>query len=331
MINPNLPLLDLHRHLDGNIRPETIWQLAQKHNIALPETEFKQFLPHVRIEESESDLLAFLKKLDWGVAVLKDLDDCKRVAMENVEDAFNAGLHYAELRFSPFYMSQSHQLPIKDVVGAVIDGVKLGMKQYEVKINLIGIMSRTFGLATCQLELDALLAYKDDLVAIDLAGDEYNFPGDLFCHHFKQVADAGLYATIHAGEAAGSESVWQAIKDLKARRIGHGVTTYQDQALMDYMVKHNIAIESCLTSNYQTGTVTDLTQHPIKTFLKNGISVCLNTDDPSVQGIEIKDEYTLAKNTLKLTDDELSTLQNNALAMSFLSDSEKKQLQKKMV
>ena len=175
MINPEYPLIDLHRHLDGNIRPSTIWQLAQKHGIALPAQKFENFLPHVRIEESESDLLAFLKKLDWGVAVLKHLDDCKQVAMENVEDAYNAGLHYAELRFSPLYMSEKHQLPIKDVIAAVIDGVNAGMKKYQVKINLIGIMSRTYGVEACQVELDALLAYKDHLVAIDLAGDEYNF------------------------------------------------------------------------------------------------------------------------------------------------------------
>ena len=96
MINTKLPLIDLHRHLDGNIRPKTIWQLAQKNNIDLPTKEFEQFISYVQIQNSEADLLAFLKKLDWGVAVLKSLDDCKQVAFENVEDAFNAGLHYAE-------------------------------------------------------------------------------------------------------------------------------------------------------------------------------------------------------------------------------------------
>lgn len=331
MINPKLPLIDLHRHLDGNIRPSTIWQLAQKHNIKLPENTFNEFIPHVRIQGSENNLLDFLKKLDWGVAVLKHVDDCKRVAMENVEDAYNAGLHYAELRFSPMYMSKQHQLPIKEVVAAVIDGVNAGMKQYDIKINLIGIMSRTYGLKSCQLELDALLSFKEQLVAIDLAGDEYNFPGDLFCSQFKQVSDAGLYATIHAGEASGPSSIWQAITELKAHRIGHGVATYKDEALMNYMIKNNISIESCLTSNYQTGTVTDLFQHPIKTFLAHGIKVCLNTDDPSVQGIEIKDEYALAKNHLLLTDSEIDILQRNSLDMSFLSNSDKKELQNKVL
>jgi len=326
MIESALPLLDLHRHLDGNIRPATIWQLAEKNSIALPTSQFNDFIPYVQIQHSESDLLAFLKKLDWGVAVLKCLDDVKRVAYENVEDAFNAGLNYAELRFSPYYMSMNHNLPISDVVAAVIDGVHMGMKNFDVKINLIGILSRTFGVAQCQFELDALLTHKEHLIAVDLAGDEYNFPGELFVDHFKQVRNAGLQITVHAGEAGGAKSVWQAIKELGATRIGHGVATIEDETLMSYMVKNNIAIESCLTSNFQTGTVTNLSQHPLKVFLDYGIKACLNTDDPAVQGIEIKHEYDVAQQVLKLSDNEINQLQKNSVDVCFLSHSDKKNL-----
>lgn len=331
MINSHLPLIDLHRHLDGNIRAKTIWQLAHQHNISLPENNFEAFIPHVQIQDSESDLLAFLSKLDWGVAVLKTLDDCKRIAFENVEDAFNAGLHYAELRFSPYYMAMKNNLIVADVVAAVIDGVQSACKVYDIKINLIGILSRTFGVEKCQVELDALLSHKAKLIAIDLAGDEYNFPGDLFVSHFKQVRDAGLNVTIHAGEAAGPSSIWQAINDLGAQRIGHGVACYQDEKLMEYMVNHNIAIESCLTSNFQTGTITDLSQHPLKTFLAKGLIACLNTDDPAVQGIEIKNEYKVARQTLGFGDKEIQQLQENSLAACFLSDHEKQTLKNKIM
>ena len=225
------------------------------------------------------------------------LKTCKRIAYENVEDAFNAGIHYAELRFSPYYMAMNNNLVIADVVAAVIDGVNAACKIYDVKINLIGILSRTFGVEKCQAELDGLLAHKQHLVAIDLAGDEYNFPGEMFVDHFKQVQKAELNVTIHAGEAAGSESIWQAINQLHATRIGHGVACRTDEKLMDYMLKHDIAIESCLTSNYQTGTIKDLSQHPIKDFLARGLLVCLNTDDPGVQGVELKNEYNIARHT----------------------------------
>jgi len=328
-INKHLPLVDLHRHLDGNIRPKTVWELAQQFNIALPEATFDAFIPHVQIMTQEADLLAFLKKLDWGVSVLGNLDACQRVAFENVEDAFNAGLDYAELRFSPYYMAMAYQLPIADVVAAIIDGVKSGMKKFDIKINLIGILSRTFGVEACSAELNGLLAHKNDLVAIDLAGDEYNFPGILFVEHFKRVRNADLQCTIHAGEAAGAQSVWQAINELGATRIGHGVKSGEDPKLLEYMAKHNIAIESCLTSNYQTGTINDLSKHPIKSFLAAGIQVCLNTDDPAIQGIEIKHEYNVAAKQFGFSQGELSKLQENGLNVSFLSNNEKQTLRNK--
>ncbi|WP_448213927.1 adenosine deaminase [Colwellia sp. MEBiC06753] len=324
--NTALPLIDLHRHLDGNIRPSTIWQLAEKHQIALPEKTLNEFLPHVQIQHSEPDLLAFLKKLDWGVKVLKTLDDVKQVAFENVEDAYNAGISYAELRFSPFYMAMTHQLPVADVVAAVIDGVASGQKHYPVKINLLGILSRTFGVEHCTTELNALLAHKQHITGLDLAGDELNFPGDLFTELFTTARNNDFRITVHAGEACGPESVWQAIQVLGAERIGHGVKSIEDQDLLDYMVKYNIGLESCLTSNFQTGTVSDLHQHPIKAFLRNGNLVCLNTDDPAVENIELKHEFELAKQLFDFSEQEITQLQENAIAMSFLSDSEKQQL-----
>ncbi|MBA6355697.1 MULTISPECIES: adenosine deaminase [unclassified Colwellia] len=326
MYNKQLPLIDLHRHLDGNIRPKTVWQLAQKNNIALPETNFEDFLPHIKITDNEADLLAFLKKLDWGVQVLSSLDDVIRIGYENVEDAYLANIDYAELRFSPFYMAMTHKLPIEGVVEAIIEGVNQGRKKYPTKINLIGILSRTFGVDNCETELNALLAHKDNIVALDLAGDEYNFPGSLFESHFKKGSHAGLQVTVHAGEAAGPESVWHAIEKLGATRIGHGVACVKDQKLMDYMLKHNIGLESCLTSNYQTGTIKDLSQHPVKTFLANGLNVCLNTDDPAVENIELEDEFNLASNLLKLSEAQITQLQSNAIEMSFLSHDEKQTL-----
>lgn len=323
MIYPEIPFIDLHRHLDGNVRPQTILELAQQHNIELPADNLADLLPYVQIQGKESNLMSFLQKLDYGVAVLADADACKRIAYENVQDAHIQGLHYAELRFSPYYMAMKHGLVIEDVISSVIDGVKLGQKQFPVKINLIGILSRTFGVEQCYEELSALLKYKDELVAIDLAGDELGKPGGLFIDHFKQVRDSGLNITIHAGEADNASSIWQAIKELKATRIGHAVNAIKDVELMDYMFEHNIAIESCLTSNYQTGSITCMAKHPVIEFLDRGLLVCLNSDDPGVQGVDIKDEYTQAANEVGLTKQHCRTLQENALKAAFLTENEK--------
>ncbi|EJD6583594.1 adenosine deaminase [Providencia alcalifaciens] len=329
MINTRLPLTDLHRHLDGNIRPETILSLAEQHHIQLPATELEALRPHVQIIGQEADLVGFLSKLDWGVSVLADLDACRRVAFENVEDAFNAGIDYAELRFSPYYMAMKHHLPVEGVVEAIIDGVQAGCKQFEIKINLIGILSRTFGQHACSTELQGLLAHRHHLCALDLAGDELGFPGELFESHFIKARDAGLNITVHAGEAAGAESIWHAINVLGAQRIGHGVKAIEDPALIDYLAKHQIGMESCLTSNIQTSTVSSLAKHPLKAFLQHGVLASINTDDPAVQGIELRYEYEVAAPQAGLTAAEIEQAQRNGLAIAFLSTNEKNALLEK--
>ncbi|ELE2166040.1 adenosine deaminase [Vibrio fluvialis] len=330
MITKNIPLTDLHRHLDGNIRTQTILDLGQKFGVALPAYTVADLTPHVQIVEAEPSLVAFLSKLDWGVAVLGDLDACRRVAYENVEDALNAQIDYAELRFSPYYMAMKHNLPVAGVVEAVVDGVKAGVRDFGVQANLIGIMSRTFGTDACQQELDAILSQKDHIVAVDLAGDELGQPGDRFVSHFKQVRDAGLHITVHAGEAAGPESMWQAIRDLGATRIGHGVKAIHDPQLMDYLAKHRIGIESCLTSNIQTSTVESLALHPLKRFLEHGVLACLNTDDPAVEGIELPYEYEVAAPQAGLSQEQIRQAQLNGLELAFLSNTDKQALKAKV-
>jgi len=327
MIDNSIPLVDLHRHLDGNVRVQTIWELGHQHGIALPASSLETLAPFVQIQGKESSLVAFLKKLDWMVAVLADLDAVKRVAYENVADAALSGLDYAELRFSPYYMAMNHKLPIEGVVEAVIDGVAAGLKDYpQVKIKLIGIMSRSFGQDACTAELNGLLAHKDKLVAIDLAGDELGFPGALFNDHFARVRKSDLQITVHAGEAAGPESMWQAIQELGATRIGHGVNAIRDPKLMEFLVEKRIGIESCPTSNLHTSTVKSYLDHPLRRFMEAGVLIGLNTDDPGVSAIDIAHEYKVVAEEMGFSAAELARLQRNGVEMAFLSDSERKAL-----
>ena len=236
-------------------------------------------------------LVAFLKKLDWGVAVLADYDACRRVAYEKRGRSVACrGSTMRRAALQPDHMAMTHKLHPQGVVEAIIDGVAAGSRDFGIKTNLIGIMSRTFGTEQCKQELDACLAHRDRLVAIDPAGDELGFPGELFTDHFRRVRDAGMRVTVHAGEAAGPESMWQAIRELgpsaSATASGH-----QDPALMAYLAEHRIGIESCLTSNLQTTTVASLADHPIRQFLAAGVLACLITDDPAVEGIDLPHEY----------------------------------------
>ena len=329
MIDKSLPLTDIHRHLDGNIRPQTILELGRQFGLPLPADNLEGLLAHVQVTRTEPDLVSFLQKLDWGVAVLGSLDACRRIAYENVADAAALGLDYTELRFSPYYMAMKHQLPLPGVVEAVIDGVRAGCEDYPVMVRLIGILSRTFGEDACTQELDAILSGGDGIAALDLAGDELGFPGSLFLTHFTRARDAGLHITVHAGEAAGPESIWQAINELGAQRIGHGVKAIEDPRLMDFLALHRIGIESCLTSNVQTSTVPSLEQHPLKRFLDHGILATINSDDPAVQGIDLDYEYRVAAPRAGLSPQQIRAAQQNGLTIAFISEAEKQTLRNK--
>ncbi len=200
MINPDYPLTDLHRHLDGNIRLSTIWQLAEEYSIVLPADNLETLKTKVQIQQKTTDLLAFLEKMELGVSVLASEQACFRVAYENIEDAKLAGLSYVELRFSPVFMAKTYALVLEQVIEAVVAGCKAGSQTYGVSVNLIGILSRSYGEKSCMQELQALLTAKDNICALDLAGDEKGFPAKRFVEHFTLARDAGWNITVHAGD-----------------------------------------------------------------------------------------------------------------------------------
>jgi adenosine deaminase len=323
MIDPALPLLDLHRHLDGSVRLETLLDLGLKHNLPLPARDLDGLRPHVQVTEPQPGLRAFLARFKWMTTVLVDLDACRRIAYENVEDAKREGIDYLELRFSPWFMAEPHHLDPAGVVEALADGVASGARAFGVRVNLIGILSRHYGPEIAQRELAAILHHRQRFVALDLAGDEGNWPGELFVEHFRRAREAGLQVTVHAGEGAGPESVWQAIRELGATRIGHAARAADDPALLDFMAEHHIGIEANLTSNVQTSTVRDYASHPLKAFLERGLLATLNTDDPGISAIDLPHEYNVAAPQAGLTREQIAQAQRNALEIAFLSDDER--------
>jgi len=326
MINPNFPLVELHRHLDGNIRLQTILDLAHQHNLPLPAQDLQGLRPFVQVTEAKPDILAYFEKFELPLRVMVDYEAVHRIAYENVEDAKLDGIDYIELRFSPWFMAEKNHLDPAGVVEAVVDGVKSGSHDFGIKTNLIGILSRTYGAEICHQELKALLSQKNNIIALDLAGDELHFKGDLFIEHFRIARNAGWHSDPHAGEADNAESIWQAIRDLGAERLGHAIHAPQDPVLMDYLASHHIGVESNLTSNVQTSTVSDYASHPIKSFLEHGILGTLNSDDPGISGKSLPYEYEVAAPAAGLSPQQIFQAQKNALEVAFLSPSEKKEL-----
>jgi len=323
MIDPTLPFIDLHRHLEGSVRLETMLELADKHGLTLPANTVEGLRPHVEMRGLTGDLMEFIRKLDWMIHVLADTDACRRIAREAVEDAATEGIDYLELRFSPGFMARPHRLRIPEVVAAVIEGARAGERDTGVKTNLIGIMSRTYGVDECRLELEGLLAHRHRITALDLAGDEANFPGHLFHEHFRLGRDAGWHVTVHAGEAAHEDGVRYAIEELGATRIGHGIRAAEDPTLLALIRDRGIGLEVNLTSNVQTSTVPSLAAHPLALFLREGLLATINTDDPKVSGIDLRHEFEVAAPAAGITPAMARQAQRNALEIAFVTPAER--------
>jgi adenosine deaminase len=220
-------------------------------------------------------------------------------------------------------MAETHQLDPSGVVEAVCQGIEEGQQDFDIKVGLIGILSRTYGVDNARIELEALASRKDHLSGLDLAGDEEKYPAELFLEHFWRARDLGWQITIHAGESAGSGSIWTAVEELGADRVGHAVMAIQDPVLMEYLAAQRVGVECNLTSNVQTSTVPDYQSHPIKEFMQNGILATLNTDDPGISAIDLAYEYNIAAPKAGLSIEQIQRAQRNALEIAFLSDGDK--------
>ncbi|HEY3571012.1 MAG TPA: adenosine deaminase [Thermoanaerobaculia bacterium] len=321
------PLVELHRHLDGNVRIETVLDLCRRHGLELPTWTVEELRPHVQILEREPSLVHFIAKFELLRRAMVDYDAVRRIVRENLEDAAREGIDYIELRFSPYFMAETHGLDPFGVVDAVCDALEEGRGTIPVKARLIGIIARNYGPETGRIELAAAIRGRDrGVVALDLAGDEAGYPGELFVRHFHEAREAGLHTIAHAGEAAGAESVRQAVLGLGAERIGHGIRSIEDPAVLDLLAEREIPLEVCPTSNLHTSTVRDYRSHPLPALLRRGIRCTLNTDDPSISGLDLAHEYRVASEELGLSAAEIRRMQKTAVEAAFLTPGERAEL-----
>src|SRR3984885_11983037 len=259
---PMIPLVDLHRHLEGSIRPETGIELATRIGTDLLPAQWRSALVAA---EREEGLLPYLAKIENATALVRTLDDWRRVAVE--------------LRFSPQFIAGMTGLDADDVIDAVSDaasGVRL-----PIEVGLIGIVVRDAGADSAVGQVRRLLRHQSALVGADLAGDEAGYPAALFAPAFRLAHEAGLAVTIHAGEAAGPQSVWDALS-LSPRRIGHGVRSAEDPRLLAHLAASGVTLEVAITSNVQTGAARGRAQHQLATLVAAGVRVALCTDNPAV-------------------------------------------------
>lgn len=312
-------MIELHLHLDGSLRPETVWELAKEQKIDLMAKTVEDVRHKMEVPENCKTLEEYLERFEMPLMVLQKADALERAAFELTEDLVGLGVTYAEIRFAP-QLSLIGGLTQEEVTEAVICGVKRGMRQYpQIRVGLILCCMR--GNTNQELNIKTVETAKKYLgevvCAVDIAGAESLFPTELFAPVFAKVREYGIPMTIHAGEAAGPDSIRTALS-YGARRIGHGVAAIKDPKLMQILAEEGITLEVCVTSNYQTKVVPSIESHPIKKLFDAGIHVTVNSDNMTCSKTNIQKEIVLLKNVLGFTDREIETMEAYAWEARFL-------------
>lgn len=311
-------LIDLHMHLDGSLPLSTVRELSSMQGVPLPESD-QALLERLQVDEDCKDLNEYLEKFFFAVSLLQTEDAIVTAVYSLAEELRQQGLLYAEIRFAP-QLHTEQGLSQREVIEAAVEG----LRKSEFHGNLILCClrkdcNRRENLETVRLAKEYL---GKGVCAVDLAGAEALFPTADFGAEFSLANTLGVPLTIHAGEAAGPGSVVEALA-FHPRRIGHGVRSVEDTALVDRLAREGIPLELCPTSNLQTHIFASMGEYPLRQLLKAGVRATVNTDNMTVSGVTLASEFQRLMDTFSLTASELETLVRNASEASFASPEEK--------
>lgn len=322
----SLPKAELHCHLDGSMRIETILELAKEDNVELPTMDKKKLEQILVVSEECQSLEEYLRAFDITCSVLQTPRGLTRATYELAEDCARENVRYLEIRFSPI-LHIHRGLKLTQIVDAVLKGKVQAERDFNIKIGIIICSIRHMDADTSLTLAELAVAYKNrGVVGFDLAGAEENFPAKDHKEAFYLIVNNNVNTTVHAGEAYGPESIHQAIHFISANRIGHGTRLREDGDLLNYVNDHRIPLEMCITSNVQTKAVSSFAHHPIKFYFDYGIRVTLNTDNRLISNVTLTDEYMIAIEKYGFTPDELKYLIINGFKSAFLPLNEKVEL-----
>ena len=325
-----LPKAELHCHLDGSLRIDTILRLALEQGVELPSNNKSILESILMVTDNTGSLEEYLKKFEIILSILQTPDALTKVAYELAMDCWKDGIRYLEIRYCP-------ELHTKDgmTLSDTVEAVKLGLKQAEKKCGIITgiiICSLRNMSPSNSLELSKLaVKYKNKgVVGFDLAGIEENFPAKKHKEAFYLILNNNINTTIHAGETFGPQSIHQAIHICGAHRIGHGTRVYEDIDLLNYINDHRIPLEICLTSNIHTKAVSSISKHPFKYYINEKVRVTINTDNRLISNTSLSNEYEIAINNFNLNENEIRTIIINGFKSAFLPHNERRELIRKV-
>jgi adenosine deaminase len=320
-----LPKAELHCHLDGSVRPQTLLDLARENGGQMPRPDAAALGEYMTVRDAHS-LEEYLARFEVTLSVMQRADALERIAYELAEDAHRDGVWYIETRFAPI-LNVQEGLGVEEVVEAVVRGLARAEKQ-------LGVIGRVIVTALRNLSADASLetaklavAYRDrGVVGFDLAGPERGYSAATHAEAFDYARAHDMACTCHAGEGDGAQSVRDAVHSCCANRIGHGTRLFEDRRLMDYVNDRRIPVEICLTSNVQTRAAGSYEQHPLRRYHDAGLNVVLNTDNRLMSGTTLTDEYSHAAEHLGFTFEELAAIALNGFESAFLPWRERTEL-----
>ncbi len=315
-----VPKVELHLHLEGAIPYDALWTLVQKYEGASDVVD----LEGLKRRFEYKDFAHFIDTWVWKNEFLREYEDFTFIAEAVARDLARQNIRYAEVFFSPPDFAR-HGLKTQPLAEAIRKGFE---RVTDIEIALVADLVRDFGPERAAQTLAEVGEVQEGagVVGIGIGGSEQNFPPDIFEDVFVQARRLGFRTSAHAGEAAGAESVWGAVRKLKVDRIGHGTRAREDEALLDYLVEHAIPLEMCPISNVRTRVVATYAQHPVREYFERGIKMSINTDDPKMFGNTLAGEYRCLEKVHGFLREELQALILQGLEVSWLPAARKQHL-----
>ncbi|AIY84320.1 adenosine deaminase [Clostridium baratii str. Sullivan] len=322
----NAPKIELHCHLDGSLRIDTVIDLIKKENLELKNLSYDEIKSELIVPDDCPSLNDYLKRFDIPNMLMQSKENLKRIAYELIEDASLENVKYIEVRFAPL-LHKNNGLSVEEIIESVLEGLREGERDFNVKSNLILSLLRHMDVDSVYEVIEGGKKFiGQGVVALDLAGGEEKGFVHKFVDAFKLAREYGYKVTIHAGETGFAENVSDAINLLKAERIGHGVAILNDTDVYKLVKDNNIVLEMCPKSNVQTKAVQEYSEHPIKKFLDDGLCVNLSTDNRTVSNVTLTEECNTIDSIHSLTESDIKKIYINSIKGAFCTNETKEWL-----
>jgi adenosine deaminase len=313
-----LPKIENHLHLEGAIPLDTLWELIQKYGGDESVSDYA----HLKHKFEYRDFNHFIETWSWKNQFLREYEDFVLITESVLNDLASQNIKYAEIFVSPSLFKKTLETQ------KLIEAVSAGISRIKgIGIRLIIDLVRDYGPENEMITLHEINDVKDlGIIGIGLGGTELSYPPSLFSDVFEKAREFEFHTTSHAGEAAGSDSIWGAIRDLKVDRIGHGTRAIEDEKLLEHLSVNKIPVETCPISNLRTRVIDSIIQHPVITFKDMGIPFSINTDDPKMFGNSLAEEYLALQTTFDLSSEDIANIIIDSIQTTWLSQKEKEDL-----